>query len=426
MSGNTVNIIKFDEAFQDHLAFKQIIAEINHAPRLVDQINRFSGEIELGEPGKGTYFSPAGNKIYIDESDVDKISTLLVLSKLSDNPEKRKEHLGYLGRFTAGMAHELGHAVEPGGLGATHAQMTLEQYVDANLRAEGVAILEEFRIIRELNSRTGHPRAPLWSSGVQEKLEVAWAQHGNTDNAQFAEKAIKIGADYYRSAKPSTTPNLNYEQYYSVWHTLQYGQHSYTSNQITRIDWEKVTTAHFAINEVNGQKKVHFVQPLPLKPTQAPATPAPAAPSKVTPASNAAGFNVDMMRQAFAPQVSGAAPSPQANQPLPEMGRYAMPTVAEFRKSRVQNAEQAFSEKLDAFMEANPEARRQLESHVQSTGETLDAAAQRVLFSEGSADTKLLFKTPKEGIPLIQSYQQLKEQRQMNEPVLETDRSITP
>ena len=263
----TVDTSRFHKRFREHPNFGSIVDEINKSPHLVELINAFPGKIELGKPESGGFYQyhadPAKRVISIGSDEVDLITNS---SGLVDQD--------YLGRFVAGLGHEAGHAVVPGGYTQTNGQMTTRQAVDADMENEGIAILTEYRVAKELNK-------PMWSGGYsfRRSLDAALSKYnGNINSPDFEKEAIQIGANYYRTANPSGTPNLTYEQYYSAWHVLQYGQHNLTGAQIRRIDWKNITPEQVALKpEVAGQKP-EFVDPqrllldpqqLPLKPPSA-------------------------------------------------------------------------------------------------------------------------------------------------------------
>ncbi|MCL2876411.1 MAG: hypothetical protein FWF12_09030 [Betaproteobacteria bacterium] len=255
-----VDISKFDKGFRNHPSFNQIVTEANKSPLLVELINKFPGKIELGEPGSAGYFEPAVDRngrvafggngvptagiINIDKDWVDQIS-------ISPNPK-------YLGQFTTMLAHELGHACEPEGYPKTNYSMPSDDYVNALLKGEGVAILAEYRVARQLHTQ-------MWSSdsspnGLQAKLDAELA----TNRCNFADKASEIGANHYASQSPSGVPHLNYKQYYETWYALAYG-HSYTSGEIERIDWKKVKPEHIA-TKPGANREFLNARPLSLKP----------------------------------------------------------------------------------------------------------------------------------------------------------------
>ncbi|WP_322023060.1 hypothetical protein [Burkholderia sp. BCC1977] len=211
-------------------SYNLVIAAAEKSSFLAGELNAF-GKLEgwkfaLGEKGKGVYTNPKDKVIAFDPTWSEPANI-----------------------FATTLAHELGHALLPGGMGGSLA-LNPDQAVANGLTNEGVALLSEYIVAIQLGltgGATGHMHSDLSDSRLTLQLnKLAEAAGIDVKNVTWGSAAAQMLANpgtafvdaagkYYGTLPPSIAKYLTYTQYYADWWILQ---HSGMDPNL--VDWQKV------------------------------------------------------------------------------------------------------------------------------------------------------------------------------------------
>jgi len=166
--------------------------------------------------------------------------------------------------FATTLAHELGHALLPGGMGGSLA-LNPDQAVKNGLTNEGVALLSEYIVAIQLgltSGAAGHMHSDLSDSRLTLQLNklaqstgidvknVTWGSAAAQALAGSSTVLVDAAGKYYGTLSPSVAKYLTYTQYYADWWILQ---HSGMNPNL--VDWQKVQgdTIKYTNFTVDGQ-----------------------------------------------------------------------------------------------------------------------------------------------------------------------------
>jgi len=196
-----INTSAFSANLRSNPNFNAWISLFQKSPTLANDINTLAssgGVVQMaGQAGLGT--STAGKTISFDPG---------VIAALQSGAGNQLE-------LAAALAHELGHAIMPHGEDSVLQPGTLTPADGAKfgLNDEGVALENEYKVARELNTNmysgsVGGANSPLAST------LNSLAQTDGISTAKFDTDAIAAGARYTSTLTPSVAPNLTYQKYY--------------------------------------------------------------------------------------------------------------------------------------------------------------------------------------------------------------------
>ncbi|HFT8010490.1 TPA: hypothetical protein ACU9T0_006222 [Burkholderia cenocepacia] len=211
-------------------SYNSVIAAAEKSSFLAGELNAF-GKLEgwkfaLGEKGKGVYTNPKDKVIAFDPTWSEPANI-----------------------FATTLAHELGHALLPGGMGGSLA-LNPDQAVANGLKNEGVALLSEYIVAIQLGltgGATGHMHSDLSDSRLTLQLNklaeaagidvknVTWGSAAAQTLANPGTAFVDVAGKYYGTLPPSIAKYLTYTQYYADWWILQ---HSGMDPNL--VDWQKV------------------------------------------------------------------------------------------------------------------------------------------------------------------------------------------
>ncbi|MCG5078617.1 hypothetical protein, partial [Paraburkholderia tagetis] len=210
--------------------YNAIIASAEKSSFLAGELNAFGNSdgwsFVTGEKGKGVYTDPSQKIIAFDPS----------WSEASDV-------------FATTLAHELGHAMLPGGTGGSLA-LNPDQAVKNGLTNEGVGLVSEYIVAFQLGltgGSSGHMHSDSANSALTLQLtqlaqsagidvkNVTWGSSAAQALAGPGTALVDAAGKYYGALSPSIAPNLTYTQFYADWWILQ---HSGMDPRL--VDWTKI------------------------------------------------------------------------------------------------------------------------------------------------------------------------------------------
>ncbi|UEP38094.1 hypothetical protein LL998_19215 [Burkholderia ambifaria] len=210
--------------------YNAIIEAAEKSSFLAGELNAFGNfdgwSFATGEIGKGVYTNPTDRVIAFDPT-------------WSEAPNV----------FATTLAHELGHALLPGGMGGSLA-LNPDQAVANGLTNEGVALLSEYIVAIQLgltggvaghmHSDSSDSRLTLQlnklaqSTGIDVK-NVTWGSAAAQALAGPSTVLVDAAGKYYGTLSPSVAKYLTYTQYYADWWILQR-----SGMDPNLVDWQKV------------------------------------------------------------------------------------------------------------------------------------------------------------------------------------------
>lgn len=233
----TVNTDVFTSNFKSRPEYSAILNITNQSPYLVSMLNEMHAngqKIEVGQAGKGTFFSPLKNQVDVDPTWISQYST-------------QTKHLKQL---VSVIGHEAGHAIRPDG----HSRPVSNPWQDGanGLFGEGVAITSEYIVAKQLNGQ-------MWSDPSGARIRGALDQLANNTGVNlstrttadssanlsaFDQGAHQQGANYYGGLNPSTALNLKYDEYYKEYRALA----NVIGSDVNKIDWGRVQSGNVLLN----------------------------------------------------------------------------------------------------------------------------------------------------------------------------------
>lgn len=212
-------IAAFSSLFKQNPNFQAWLNVFSQSPTLVNELNSFAAggadhHIDLGLPGGGS--DSGGTLITIDPNDLP-----------TDNSATS------LGKFASLLGHELGHAVENGGLPNFSGLTNYAAAVHNGDNAEGVALRVEYTVASELGNALGVPVAMHSGSQVQSLIAQS-TQRDTPGSSQFAADAQAAGTRWTATQFVSTTVGVvaptaanpdgyaTYNQYYAIQFLVQH------------------------------------------------------------------------------------------------------------------------------------------------------------------------------------------------------------
>ncbi|MDN7426570.1 hypothetical protein [Burkholderia sp. AU45388] len=210
--------------------YNAIIEAAKKSSFLAGELNAF-GNLDgwifvTGEIGKGVYANPTDRVIAFDPTWSEPANI-----------------------FATTLAHELGRALLPGGMGGSLA-LNPDQAVANGLTNEGVALLSEYIVAIQLGltgGATGHMHSDLSDSRLTLQLNklaesagidvknVTWGSAAAQALANPGTAFVDAAGKYYGTLPPSIAKYLTYTQYYADWWILQ---HSGMDPNL--VDWQKI------------------------------------------------------------------------------------------------------------------------------------------------------------------------------------------
>jgi type VI secretion system secreted protein VgrG len=175
---------------------QEVIDMVLLSPTLTNQLRDLQDAgwtVEMGVPGEGTFASRDEHRIVIDPNG-------------DSTPEG----------MTQSLAHEAGHAaydlppeIPPDGL-------TREEYVrqntDRNLQDEGAATLNNIQVRDEISGNGGPDIGIAGNPDNGPAYEAAYQEYQQTGDAAAARESI--GNTFGHGERPSTAPEMDYDEYY--------------------------------------------------------------------------------------------------------------------------------------------------------------------------------------------------------------------
>jgi hypothetical protein len=212
-------IAAFSSLFKQNPNFQAWLNVFSQSPTLVNELNSFAAggadhHIDLGLPGGGS--DSGGTLITIDPNDLPTDSSATSL-----------------GKFASLLGHELGHAVENGGLPNFSGLTNYAAAVQNGDNAEGVALRVEYTVASELSNALGVPVAMHSGSQVQSLIAQS-TQRDAPGSSQFAADAQAAGTRWTATQFVSTTAGVaaptaanpdgyaTYNQYYAIQFLVQH------------------------------------------------------------------------------------------------------------------------------------------------------------------------------------------------------------
>jgi type VI secretion system secreted protein VgrG len=164
----------------------EVVDIISQSPTLAQQIaDNPETIIEFGPEGEGTYFVRDDNRIVIDGGITEP------------------------GEIVQSVAHEMGHALDAG-----PDLSSVDAFVDSQLAGEGAATLNNLRVREELLGTIdiGVAGNPENHARYNEVL-------GNLVDEDITEEEARrqIGNIFGSTERPSTAPDMTYDEYYRGW-----------------------------------------------------------------------------------------------------------------------------------------------------------------------------------------------------------------
>ncbi|EMN1927097.1 hypothetical protein RVV18_001480 [Burkholderia ambifaria] len=210
--------------------YNAIIIAAEKSPFLAGELNAFGRdpdwEFVKGEANKGIFTDSSKKKIAFDPT-WSESATL----------------------FATTLAHELGHALLPGGTGGSLA-LNPDQAVANGLSNEGVALLSEYIVAIQLGlagGAAGHMHSDQSDSRLTLQLNqlaqsvgidvksVTWGSAAAHALADSDSALVDAAGKYYGTVHPSPALQLTYSQFYADWWIIQ---HSGMDPNL--VDWQKV------------------------------------------------------------------------------------------------------------------------------------------------------------------------------------------
>ncbi|CAB3759019.1 hypothetical protein [Paraburkholderia solisilvae] len=236
--------------------YNAIVSAAARSDFLAGELNAFGGsawKFKVGLPDSGISTESDGNLISIDPS----------WKESSD-------------AFATTLAHELGHALLPGGTGGSPANNPY-QAIANGLSNEGVALVSEYIVAIQLGltgGQAGHMHSDANSTLTQQLNALALSMGINVNSVLFGSVSaqtlanpsstlVSAAGQFYGKLPPSIALNLTYSEFYADWWIV-----SHCGMDPNKVDWNKIQgpTITYTNTTTNGKQVCSIdTKAIPLK-----------------------------------------------------------------------------------------------------------------------------------------------------------------
>ncbi|MDD5084396.1 MAG: calcium-binding protein, partial [Candidatus Moranbacteria bacterium] len=246
-------------------AYKAIVSAAEKSPYLTNLLNTYGDNIDytfkIGESTKGTATTTVGSKKTIT------IDPIMIPGSGDNNVDAQDI-------FATVIAHELGHAVLPGGTGENIPILNPLDAVENGLMKEGVALSAEYIVAKQLGSYMHSD--PEGTGGYMSQLDqIVQDDNINLNSIPLISSfnsidsvTVNIGGEYYNGfAHPSNAKNLTYAEYLADFYIINHCTDSIFDTRINvmNIDWSRMQSQDLQL-KYNADGSCSYSLPIvPLK-----------------------------------------------------------------------------------------------------------------------------------------------------------------